>query len=80
MRPETFERKLDDGFTRDRFGHNGQSSWLSRITYMAHANGYVMARRPRCIPFVISEKMWLSFPFWSGQPDVATGNGESRTG
>jgi hypothetical protein len=50
-------------FKRDRVGHNGRGM-PGRITYMAHASGYVMCRRPGCIPFVISEADWRSFPFW----------------
>ena len=53
-------------FKRDRYGHNhahGKPSW-SRITYLAHAKGYVMARRPACTPFVLSEKEWLEFPYF----------------
>lgn len=34
----------------------------SRVTYMAHGKGYVMCRHPGCIPFVIREEEWLSFP------------------
>lgn len=51
----------------DRLGHNdpsGQPPTIGRITYLAHAKGYVMARRPGCTPFVISEKLWRSFPYW----------------
>jgi hypothetical protein len=59
-------------FKADRYGHNDPSSVepsLSRIAYMAHAKGYVMARRPGCKPFVIDEKLWRSFPKWEGQGD-----------
>lgn len=56
-------------FKAPRYGHNDapfpEQAW-SRINYMAHADGYVMARRPRCAPFVISEKLWLSFVPWNG--------------
>lgn len=45
-------------FMRDR-DHNG------RITYMAHAKGHVMTRRPGCIPFVLTEKEWWSLPMWT---------------
>ena len=38
---------------RDRFG---------RIDFMAAANGYVMVRRPGCIPFVMREKEWSDLP------------------
>jgi hypothetical protein len=55
-------------FKRDRYGHNHSTSSveakLSRITYMAHAKGYVMCRRPGCIPFVITEAQWRGFPFY----------------
>lgn len=54
-------------FTADRYGHNGSHAPMyGRIIYMAHAKGYVMARRPRAVPFVISEKLWRSFPEWNG--------------
>lgn len=51
-------------FEADRWGHNnprGQEPTYGRIKYMTHAGGYVMARRPHCMPFVISEKLWRSF-------------------
>lgn len=59
------KRRCND-FTSNRWGHNGYGARpiKSRITYMAHAKGYVMARRPGCMPFVISEKLWLSFELY----------------
>lgn len=61
---------MKDFDTRPRYGHNFSSvKFLSKVTYMAHAKGYVMARRPGCTPFVITEKQWLNFPIWNGQPD-----------
>lgn len=61
-----------NNFTSDRLGHNNPTSIepsLGRITYMTSAKGYVMARRPGCLPFVITEKLWRSFPLWGGQRD-----------
>ena len=55
-------------FEADRWGHNdprGAEICYSRITYMAHAGGYVMARRPGATPFVISEKLWRSFALFT---------------
>lgn len=43
-------------FESDRYWRGG------RIKYMTHAKGYVMARRPRCAPFVITEKEWRQLP------------------
>lgn len=37
---------------------------LGRVSYMSHASGYVMVRRPGCIPFVLTEKEWLALPLW----------------
>ena len=55
----------DPAFKKDRVGTNGRpGSRPSRITYLAHAKGYVMCRHPGCMPFVITEKEWLSFPLW----------------
>jgi hypothetical protein len=58
-------------FKADRIGHNGLGS-PSRVTYLAHARGYVMARHPGCIPFAIPEKEWLSFPLWENSDSVAS--------
>lgn len=67
-------RKNKDQFTADRFGHNGpigsMPSW-GRICYMAHASGYVMARRPGCTPFAIQEKLWLKFKIYDSAIDEA---------
>lgn len=54
--------------TRPRYGHTHSSSasraiW-TKITYMAHAKGYVMARRPGCEPFILTENQWAAFPFY----------------
>ena len=32
------------------------------IKYMTRSGGYVMVRRPRCAPFVLSEKDWRRLP------------------
>lgn len=66
-RPPPIDRDLQ----RDRIGHNDTSagrSRPSRITYLAHAKGYVMARHPGCSPFAISEALWSSFPYWTASP------------
>lgn len=39
--------------TRDRAKDD-----LSVIRYLAHADGYVMCRRPGAVPFVLSAKIW----------------------
>lgn len=44
-------------FERDRSYRGG------RVKYMTHVDGYVMARKPRAMPFVISEKEWRHLPF-----------------
>jgi hypothetical protein len=61
---------LDKDFRRDRFGHNnvGAEPHHGRIAYVAHGKGYVMARRPGCEPWVISEALWRSFPYWTPVP------------
>lgn len=35
---------------------------LGPIRYMVRSGGYVMVRRPRCVPFVLSEKDWRKLP------------------
>lgn len=33
-----------------------------KITPMARSGGYVMVKRPRCAPFILSEKDWRKLP------------------
>lgn len=33
-----------------------------KVRFMTRSGGYVMARRPRCVPFVMSEKEWNRLP------------------
>ncbi|MDH2239083.1 hypothetical protein N5K27_22500 [Pigmentiphaga sp. GD03639] len=35
---------------------------LGKITFMVRSGGYVMCRRPRCMPFILSEKEWRRLP------------------
>ncbi len=35
-----------------------------RVTYLAHGKGYVMIRRPGCIPFTLPEKEWRALPLF----------------
>lgn len=37
-----------------------------RLRYMTRSGGYVMVRKPRAMPFVVSEKEWAKFPLWVG--------------
>lgn len=78
MNPEIVEHQIKTtnvlrrerlDFMRDRFGHNDPpfNPQFGRITYLAHAKGFVMARRPGCRPFAISEARWRSFTFWDAK-------------
>lgn len=49
-------RREQADFKRDRY-KNG------RLRYLAHADGYVMVRRPRAMPHVISEGEWRQLPY-----------------
>lgn len=33
-----------------------------RLTFMVRSGGYVMVKRPRCAPFVMTEKEWRKLP------------------
>lgn len=35
-----------------------------RLRFMARSGGYVMVRRPRCHPFVLTEKEWGALPLY----------------
>lgn len=35
-----------------------------RVRLMSRSGGYVMVRRPRAMPFVLTEKEWARMPLW----------------
>lgn len=35
---------------------------LGKIVFMVRSGGYVMCKRPRCAPFVLTEKEWDRLP------------------
>lgn len=39
------------------------------IRFMAEAEGYVMVRRPNCLPFLITKKNGIGANRWSGEND-----------
>jgi hypothetical protein len=45
---------------------------------MAFADGYVMARRPGCIPFIVAESEWLTWPKFEDAA-AAAGNASNVT-
>jgi hypothetical protein len=62
----TFEMKgsdLKEAF-RARREFEADRNWNGLLKYMAHADGYVMVRRLRALPFVLSEKSWRDLPAW----------------
>lgn len=56
--------------TLDRYDSTG------KIRFMTRSGGYVMCRRPRAIPFVLSEKQWMKLSPVPIEPSGATANGE----
>ncbi len=39
-----------------------------RVRLMARSGGYVMVRRPRCMPFVLTENEWAKMPLFVELP------------
>jgi hypothetical protein len=62
-------RVLKDGkWAQEVVGDGG------RVRLMARSGGYVMVRRPRCSPFVLSEKEWAQMPtFDAANPNQGGG-------
>lgn len=54
---------------RDRWDGRAVEGGPIRIRYMARSGGYVMVRKPRAVPFVLSEKEWARLPLF--EPDNA---------
>lgn len=46
------------GRQKPRFADRAHPADGAKVRYMACSGGYIMARRPRCMPFVLSEKEW----------------------
>ncbi|MBC8642964.1 hypothetical protein IAG25_40100 [Caballeronia sp. EK] len=53
--------------TKGRYDKHGE------IRYMTRSGEYVMCRRPRCMPFVLSEKDWNTLP---NQPESSASSKE----
>jgi hypothetical protein len=51
---------------RDRWDTSAASAdpARNRIRYMARSGGYVMVRKPHCVPFVLTEKQWAKLPLF----------------
>lgn len=50
---------MGEQYDRMRFPLGPRYDRHGKINLMSRAGGYCMARRPRCIPFVLTEKQWL---------------------
>jgi hypothetical protein len=50
---------------------------IGPIRFMVRSGGYVMCRRPRCIPFVLSEKEWSKLPIAEPKVKKETANGQT---
>lgn len=45
-----------------------QSTGNERIRFMVRSGGFVMCRRPRQKPFVLTEKEWAKLPIFEVKP------------
>lgn len=45
--------------------NDGSSYKDGRVNYMAHADGWVMVRRPGCIPYTVTMADWLALPVFA---------------
>jgi hypothetical protein len=62
-------RQVPKSYDGKRWHYGARSATRDRMVLMARASGYVMVRKPGCVPFVMGEKDWLSMPLW--QDDAA---------
>ncbi|UVS93517.1 hypothetical protein [Burkholderia glumae] len=46
---------------------------LGKIVFMVRSGGYVMCKRPRCIPFVLTEKRWNALPLYKARTNTEDG-------
>jgi hypothetical protein len=45
----------------------------TRVRFMAEADGYVMVRKPHCVPFIMQTSEWLRLPRLDGAPHPREG-------
>lgn len=57
-------RQAPKSYDGKRWHYSDLSATRDRIVLMARASGYVMVRKPGCMPFVMGEKEWLAMPLW----------------
>lgn len=46
----------------ERVDHRPAFDAIGEIRYMTQSSGYVMVRRPHCMPFVLTLKDWAKLP------------------
>lgn len=56
--------QVDGKWTKEEAGDYG------RVRFMARSGGYVMCRRPRAMPFVLTEKEWAKMPLYDEAKDT----------
>lgn len=49
-----------------------RSTGNERIRFMVRSGGFVMCRRPRQKPFVLSETEWAKLPVWEEAAQILT--------
>lgn len=57
-------RMTPDKFDGRKWTHKRIDPEGGRLRFMARSGGYVMVRRPRCSPFVLTEKEWGKLPLY----------------
>jgi hypothetical protein len=58
-------RQTADKFDGKKWSYRDLDPGHGVLRFMARSGGYVMVRRPRCAPFVLTEKEWAKLPLWA---------------
>lgn len=58
--------------TKAKILGNRRRDHIGQLRLMAGTEGYVMVRRPGCMPFVITAKEWEKLPIFENAPIAAT--------
>lgn len=59
---------IPDTFDGKKWTHRRRDPEGGRIRYMARSGGYVMVRKSRMMPFVLTEKEWAKLPIFDAPP------------
>ena len=69
-------RQGPESFDGKKWTYGPLDAAQGRIRFTVRSGGCVMCRKPRCAPFVLTEKEWAKLPIYESNPNPPSGEGK----